>query len=530
MWGLDPEVSIEREKKRRPSPPPMQQNMYGVGPNGFNQPYQQNGFMRPPNGQMPPQNPYAVWTTNTQGGRGYGMPNPGPGPRPPYPAGPAGVNGPATYQSPYDSNRNNQQNQTNPAQANLPPHASQIPPSYLNQNRTGQQGAMPQGSMASALNAPAPTNPTLPGGAQNQAPRPAGAPTPLGAPGQQPSQTPGQTPAFSPPPPPNNPHGVPPHIWTSITRFRTSLRKQFKVADADAILDQAINKCLGIRPAPGAAFRVFQSEKPIIAACSSMLTKMGWPVTEKIAYAEGKGPAPSASPGVQQNGTANRPPTAANNSSGPAQVPVQVPNGQPQQGRPPSASGPPSTQAQMQRPVSGQGSAHAHPAAAGQSSGAAQAPIPARAPASGQQQPYAPYQLQQSRQGQPTGHSHAPGQAQGASHVATAQTNSQPLQASQSSVQATKPAVDTSDVQPSAQTQPVQQGPHAQQAAPQTTAASGSDAPAPTAACDDPKSSSPQPHGLKRARSADEHDKMVDPKAEAAQNVEPAAKREKLEQ
>ena len=95
MWGLVPGVSIEREKKRRATPPPVsQQPYYPPGPPSMQYPYSYPG-MPPPNGRMPP-NPYGMPPANMP----HGLPPRGPHGFP-LPLVNAQVE--STYQSPYQS-------------------------------------------------------------------------------------------------------------------------------------------------------------------------------------------------------------------------------------------------------------------------------------------------------------------------------------------------------------------------------------------------------------------------------------------
>ena len=119
MWGLVPGVSIEREKKRRATPPPVsQQPYYPPGPPPMQYPYSYPG-MPPPTGHIPPTH--------------YGMP-----PRMPPAQLPHGLHlrGPhgfplplvnaqseSTYQSPYQSTPPPQQSSA-PAD---PPQGNSIP-------------------------------------------------------------------------------------------------------------------------------------------------------------------------------------------------------------------------------------------------------------------------------------------------------------------------------------------------------------------------------------------------------------------
>ena len=105
MWGLVPGVSIEREKKRRATPPPVsQQPYYPPGPPPMQYPYSYPG-MPPPTGHIPPTH--------------YGMPPRMPPAQLPHglpPRGPHGFPLPlvnaqseSTYQSPYQSTPPSQQ-------------------------------------------------------------------------------------------------------------------------------------------------------------------------------------------------------------------------------------------------------------------------------------------------------------------------------------------------------------------------------------------------------------------------------------
>ena len=99
MWGLVPGVSIEREKKRRATPPPVsQQPYYPPGPPPMQYRYSYPG-MPPPNGRMPP-NPYGMPPSMPPAHMTHGLP----------PRGPHGFPLPlvnaqieSTYQSPYQS-------------------------------------------------------------------------------------------------------------------------------------------------------------------------------------------------------------------------------------------------------------------------------------------------------------------------------------------------------------------------------------------------------------------------------------------
>ena len=124
MWGLVPGVSIEREKKRRVTPPPVsQQPYYPQGPPPMQYPYPYPG-MPPPNGRLPP-NPYDMPPGLHPAHMPHGLP----------PRGPYGVPLPlvnaqieSTYQSPYQS--------TPPPQQSSAP----APPPQQSSNANGANG------------------------------------------------------------------------------------------------------------------------------------------------------------------------------------------------------------------------------------------------------------------------------------------------------------------------------------------------------------------------------------------------------
>lgn len=96
MWGLVHEVSIEKEKKRRATPPPVsQQPYYPHVPPMMQHPYSYPG-MPPANGHMPPV-PYAMHPGMPPGR----MPWPPPPPRPGFPLPLVNAQSESTYRSPY---------------------------------------------------------------------------------------------------------------------------------------------------------------------------------------------------------------------------------------------------------------------------------------------------------------------------------------------------------------------------------------------------------------------------------------------
>lgn len=105
MWGLVPGVSIEREKKRRATPPPVsQQPYYPPGPPSMQRPYPYSG-MPPPHGRMMP-NPYVVPPGMPPAHMAHRLP-----PREPHDFRVPMINAQSesTYQSPYQSTPPRQQ-------------------------------------------------------------------------------------------------------------------------------------------------------------------------------------------------------------------------------------------------------------------------------------------------------------------------------------------------------------------------------------------------------------------------------------
>lgn len=134
MWGLVPGVSIEKEKKRRATPPPMsQQPYYPPGPPPMQYPHSYPG-MPPPNGRMPP-NPYSMPPGMPPAHMPRGLPPRGPHG---FPLPLVNAQSESTYQSPYQSTPPPQQSSaaapypqnnsnTNGANGHYPSPTSQLP-------------------------------------------------------------------------------------------------------------------------------------------------------------------------------------------------------------------------------------------------------------------------------------------------------------------------------------------------------------------------------------------------------------------
>lgn len=142
MWGLVPGISIEREKKRRATPPPVsQQPYYPPGPPPMQYPYSYPS-MPPPNGRMPP-NSYGMSPGMPAAHTPHVVP-----PRKPLNIPQSMVNAQieSTYQSPYQSTPPPQQSSTpapqpqenfsaNGANGHYPTPTSQPPAQASNDSR-----------------------------------------------------------------------------------------------------------------------------------------------------------------------------------------------------------------------------------------------------------------------------------------------------------------------------------------------------------------------------------------------------------
>lgn len=247
MWGLVPGVSIEKEKKRRASPPPVpQQPYYPPGPPPMQYPYPYPG-MPPPNGRLPP-NPY---------GMPPGMP-PAQMPRGLPPRGPLGFPLPlvnaqseSTYQSPYQSTPPPQQSSAPAAQpqqnsnangvnGHHPTPASQ-PPAHASDNNHERFA-----SASSLSSAPLP--------ALNQ-PKIEALNGPL-------SESTGKA------------HGQ--DVVEAVARFKSSfIDSMLDKAKAEVLVTSAVNRTLGISNTQDAADGVEESQdKTIMSALAKLLNDL----------------------------------------------------------------------------------------------------------------------------------------------------------------------------------------------------------------------------------------------------------------
>ena len=259
MWAVVEGVSIEKEKKRRPTPPPshgpgQMQQIYPQMMQGY--PYGP-GMMGPPpgyltmqphhiqpghpahmgqqihmNGHMPPQGLHPHLN---------GIPHPGFPPA--IPAQLAAPNNPQSYSSPYAP-------KPVPASESLP--NNQRAPIEEKPHTSAQPSTVNPESLPQPLSAPAPQEPQQAEQAQSQ---PAQLPQQNGTPAAQPLQPSlavqppqmqqQQAPIPTPPSPPRH-NDV---VMRAVNTFKTTLLSQMRQSNqpnAQAILDSAVNRVLGL--------------------------------------------------------------------------------------------------------------------------------------------------------------------------------------------------------------------------------------------------------------------------------------------
>ena len=160
LWGLNPDVSVEREKKRRPSPPPdPPPTHYPQGPQ-MQHPYPYPGFANgqqpPPNNQMPvpptfpngyvqPPHGHPSYSYPPRIPPGRGFPPPGMNSMP-LPLSIPQPSSNSTYQSPYASAPRPEQKSPHDRSATQQPQTRDHPPSQTHSN--GYQDAASNGALS----------------------------------------------------------------------------------------------------------------------------------------------------------------------------------------------------------------------------------------------------------------------------------------------------------------------------------------------------------------------------------------------
>ena len=275
MWAIVEGVSIEKEKKRRPTPPPH------LPPGHHQAIYTGHPQMVPPGyppGMMAPPPGYQ-----------YNMPM-----QPPYPPG-----HPPTYMGPPP-----QTNGHPPPQSSMPGQLQPPFPPHLHAPVAPLQGPGPNGSGVTTYSspyAPKPTTSTSPPPGQTQATPPVQSPAisqPLQAPQAlqaRPSpQTPevsqrsqtaevhiSEEPAAKPAPPPFTPAAQPlsqqgNEIKNAIDAYKLRMTDALRgaVVDSETIVNSAINRFFNI-PMHNVTLRDEQAEKAVVDGLKSVLNQLG---------------------------------------------------------------------------------------------------------------------------------------------------------------------------------------------------------------------------------------------------------------
>ncbi|KAL9101340.1 MAG: hypothetical protein Q9163_003387 [Psora crenata] len=270
MWGYDPEISIEKEKKRRATPPPStnpqpryypQQTAQQPRPNQYPYPgYQFPAGQIPPNGQMPSSGlPHMAY------GQHPGMSRTPLPVRPPFgaPGYPMilNANSESNYRSPYDPNSSAPQ-PSQPLQS-----STQSPPTLQPNGVNGTQPFLPPQPLSMQ-----PPYPVHQSAAANPSPTP--------------NSLPDQSPHLSP-----HPHATDQslslHALGAIKKFKSALVEEMDDKDhAEELIQSAIDRTLRGHHSPFTSKVDLDNEKAIMAAVESLLQDLGERGKEKGAVEE----------------------------------------------------------------------------------------------------------------------------------------------------------------------------------------------------------------------------------------------------
>ena len=284
MWGLDPNVSIEKERKRRPTPPPSMpvQSYPPSHPHIYQHPYSYPGYQ--PNGYHPPGYPPYGIPPGMQPGPGHYIPLPLQPGNPqtsngfPYPFLPAMTTGNSTYQSPYQPAPETQQllNLTQQAATQQPSSKSPEPNRLTSQDVTQKQLDPEDQELSKAVikieeaASAKPSDPLSP--IKNASPPSSNAPIhPISQPQLLTSLPSGSSSMRSGGLDPISNLGQ--DVLGAVGRFKkTLLESMSSNPDAERIVTSAINRTLGIKPAtPEPNGIEFPEEKPIMNALEGIL-------------------------------------------------------------------------------------------------------------------------------------------------------------------------------------------------------------------------------------------------------------------
>ena len=239
MWGLVPEISIEKEKKRRATPPPVSQQHYYQGlPPMMQRPYPYHGIP-PMNGHVPPP-PYGMHP---------GMPPLPPFGRPGFPLPLAAAQSELTYQSPYQS--------TPPP----PPPALSTSQAPQTSNTRGANGTNGQ------YRTPTPQPPASQSDGNIKTAGPSSNTQPSLYPGSNNAST--ETSGAVQ----NNDSNL--NVSQAIARFKSALIENMDdKAKAETLVSAAVNRTLGIQSASSGIKEEDPQEKTIMSALANMLGEL----------------------------------------------------------------------------------------------------------------------------------------------------------------------------------------------------------------------------------------------------------------
>lgn len=329
MWGLVPEVSIEKEKKRRPSPPPLPpQGYYPQNTQMPRYPYPYPGQqpLLPPGHVAPRYGMYPGMPAGVLHGPGVSNPPsyaaipPGAPIGLPPPLANAQANTLSSYQSPYQPTPQTQQVPPQPP----PPPA---PPQLTSSSHNGANGIYTNNNIQP------PPAPSIMSNAP--ATKPSASPTP-NPPQPQPQQAPLQSPTPVLQTTPSSNLGQ--DVLTAVGKFKTALISSMPDKErGEQIVTSAINRTLGLQSASSMPGGEDPQEKAIMQALAGMLGNLS-KKTQEAQHRQASHPLP---PAQQQQQHQQQPP------------PPPQPQAPQQQSRPPPPPPPP--------PLTTQGSQHHRP-------------------------------------------------------------------------------------------------------------------------------------------------------------------------
>lgn len=286
MWGLVPEVSIEKEKKRRPSPPPLPpQGCYPQNSQMPRYPYPYPGQPLPHGHVQPHYGMYPGMPAGVLHGPGasnppsYAAMPPGAPIGLPPPLANAPANTASSYQSPYQPTP---QTQSVPPR---PPPPPRPPSSCLN----GANGIYTNTNIQPPPIPSVISNPSIPGPSPSPAPNP---------PQPQSQQAPLKSPTPAPQTTPSSNLGQ--DVLTAVGKFKTALISSMPDKErGEQIVTSAINRTLGLQSASSMPGGEDPQEKAIMQALAGMLSNLS-KKTQEAQHRQASNPPPPAPQPQQQ--------------------------------------------------------------------------------------------------------------------------------------------------------------------------------------------------------------------------------------